>query len=70
MLKSGDIVKIKIPAGDATGNTVRKFNGETTYISRVSGWTNGQIYYELQGVKSDAGIPYAFVESWLQKVEA
>lgn len=69
MLKIGDIAKIRVPAGDNTGNAVRKYNGETTYISRTSGYKNGQIYYELQGVESDAGIPYAFVESWLQKVD-
>ena len=69
MLKIGDIVKIRVPDGDNTGNAVRKYNGETTYISGSSGYKNGQIYYELQGVKSDAGIPYSFVEDWLQPVE-
>lgn len=68
MLKMGDRVKVNAPE-DATASTIRKLNGCMFVVKRCSGYRNGTCYYELFEAVSDYGIPYAFVEDWLQKVE-
>ena len=67
MLKIGDRVKVAAPP-DNTANTIRKYNGHVFLVKRASRMYNGTYYYELMGVKSDKGVPYAFCEGWLQKV--
>ena len=68
MLKMGDMVKVRVPA-ETTGNTVRKFNGKVAVIRRVSRYYGGQCYFELVGIKSDKGVPYAFTADWLTEVD-
>ena len=69
-LKVGDLVRVDIDAFEShsTGLQVKKFNGLRSRISAVK-TVKGGSYYQLRDFKSQYGIPYSFIGSWLILLE-
>ena len=77
VLKVGDPVLLTLdcPGDHGMTNGLKKFKDRRFRISKVgmiapgngSPWYRG-IYYELDGCKSDKGVPYAITEDWIQPV--
>lgn len=66
-LNVGDKVLVAIPSEDrGTHFQLLKYNNKQMIITRRK--PVGRLrtpYYELEGAKSEHGIPYAFVKEWL-----
>ena len=67
MLEIGDRVRV-VPSVEVTANTIRKYTGHVFSISKVK-WCKTTRYYELEGCRSEKGVPYSFAEDWLQRVK-
>lgn len=69
-LNVGDKVLVTIPKEDRAAHlAVMKYNGKTMTISRRKPCGKLRVpYYELEGAKSEHGIPYAFVKEWLTEL--
>ena len=69
MIKDRSLVRVKIDPDELHGQGVKKFNGQQFLVSRAKrlrhhGTT--EYIYELRGCVSEKGVPYSFVEEWLE----
>lgn len=69
-IKTGDRVRIKIDPAEQTALKLYKLNGKVAEVDscRLIARGGGFIY-TLGGCVTDKGIPYSFVEDWLERVE-
>lgn len=71
-LHKGSLVAIHFnPLSNFTRPTyvTRRYNGTIQRISKVVCYNNQGAYFELEGVVSRKGVPYAFTIDELKKVE-
>ena len=69
MIKDRSLVRVKIKPDELHGQEVAKFNGQQFLVSKVKRLRTHDTYgymYELRGCVSEKGIPYTFVEEWLE----
>ena len=68
MIRMGSKVRVNVPKEKAHYQ-VEKYNGQEFVVKGRSQYNNGKCIYELYGAVSDMGVPYGFVEEWLNEVE-
>ena len=75
-MKKGEKVRVRIPKFDRKESGIfdnlRKYDGQVYRISKtgvVHGNAGTYRYYELEGVNTEWGMPYAFMEEWLELTE-
>ena len=69
MIKTGTFVIIKYDPNSHTPNEIAKrYDGSESVVTRVKNYGARGTYYELEGIVSQMGIPYSFVESDLVEV--
>lgn len=66
MLKEGSKVMVALPPKEGTlsNSPLRQFDGMSTTIRAVK-HLKSYAYYELNGMVSKYGVPYAFLKEWL-----
>ena len=68
-LRKGTMVAVYYDPQSRVPNSIaKKYNGTIWRISRVANFGAKGQYYELEGVCSDMGVPYAFLESELTAI--
>jgi hypothetical protein len=70
-MRTGDRVVVAIPKEErCASRAILAYNNQTFEVSRVRRHIpSGSFMIELKGVISPFGIPYTFLEEWLQPVE-
>ena len=69
MFQIGDIVTIHIPEDMISCAAIGQYDGKQGRIARLChGAGSNHGYSELEGVVSDSGIPFSFLNEWLLKV--
>lgn len=61
-------VRVNVGSNDPSGDCLRKYNGKVFNVVDIKKHRLGDEYY-LDGAKSKKGIPYVFVETWLEPVD-
>ena len=68
-IQIGSVVMVAYPMGEQTNNPARKLDGQTFTVESISLCKTRQGYsrkmFSLYGAKSDAGVPYWFLEDEL-----
>lgn len=74
MIRVGDKVTVFIPREDwdkCGSKEMLKLNNRKFKVNMIKNPKGtAHLYYELQGVKSRAGIPFAFIKEWILPKEA
>lgn len=64
----GDYVKLDIPRRDIElydkRRRIARYNGRVARVQRVVSSKYG-VYYVLEGINADSGIPYSIPEDWV-----
>lgn len=70
MLEKGEVVQINLPGNtDAVVREMLYFDGKITTIEEVVRKSNVPLdQYILKGCKSKRGMPFFFLEEWLERV--
>ena len=68
--QAGDIVKVRIPEESRKGNPVALYHNSEQKVSKAfprRGKIDG--YVELAGAVSGRGVPFTFLNEWIEKVD-
>lgn len=68
-MKKESIVRVKVGEKDECFGIIGKYNGREMAVSRKRTICNCS-YYELEGAVSEKGIPYTFLPTHLEEVQA
>lgn len=69
MIPIGTYVIVRYdPTAQVRNEVAHRFNGAEGKVTRARNWGAHGAYYELEGIVSQMGVPYSFVESDLVEV--